>query len=289
MDAENNYQVRTMLRGELDTALQWAAREGWNPGLHDAHCFYAADPRGFLVGLLDGVPIASISVVRYGSDYGFLGLYIVVPEHRGKGYGWALWQAGLERLGQRAVGLDGVLAQQGNYRRSGFVLEHRNIRYATAGSAPHGSSDAAEHSGLVDLRGLAAAQVRNYDRPFFPAGRDTFLRAWLHAPGHHALGMMGGDRLAAYGVIRPCLSGYKIGPLFADRAEQAQTVLQALVARVPAGSPVFLDVPETNAAAVQLACSLGMAPMFETARMYKGTPALPDMGRTFGITSFELG
>jgi ribosomal protein S18 acetylase RimI-like enzyme len=289
MATENNYQVRTMRRDELDTVLQWAAREGWNPGLHDARCFHAADPEGFLVGLLDGMLVASISVVRYGPNYGFLGLYIVVPEHRGKGYGWALWQAGLKHLGCRAVGLDGVLAQQDNYRRSGFELEHRNIRYTTASPAHLGRAEAAEHPDLVDLRRLAAAQVQDYDRPFFPAGRDAFLQAWLHAPGHHALGMMRDGRLAAYGVIRPCLSGYKIGPLFADRHEQAQTLLQALMARIPAGSAIFLDVPETNAAALELARSHGMEPMFETARMYKGKPALPDMGRTFGITSFELG
>jgi len=287
--ATENYHVRSMHRDELDTALQWAASEGWNPGLQDAHCFHAADPQGFLVGLLDDVPIASISVVRYGPAYGFLGLYIVVPEHRGKGYGWALWQAGLEHLGQRAVGLDGVVAQQDNYRRSGFELMHRNIRYTTLNPTRHDLAGAAEHPDLVDLRGLAMTRVQDYDRPFFPAGRDAFLQAWIHASGHHALGMVRDGRLVAYGVIRPCLSGYKIGPLFADQREQAQILLQALMMRVPVGSPVFLDVPETNADAVALARSYGMEPMFETARMYKGAPALPDMQRTFGITTFELG
>ena len=124
----DNYSIRPMRRDELDTALQWAAHEGWNPGLHDAACFHAADPQGFLVGLRGDEPIACISVVRYGASYGFLGLYIVAPEHRGQGHGWALWQAGMAHLGERAVGLDGVVAQQANYRRSGFVLAHRNVR-----------------------------------------------------------------------------------------------------------------------------------------------------------------
>lgn len=286
--AAGNYHIRVMRRDELDTALQWAAREGWNPGLHDAHCFHAADPQGFLVGLLDGVPIASISVVRYGADYAFLGLYIVVPEQRGKGYGWALWQAGLEQLGARAVGLDGVVAQQANYRRSGFALLHRNIRYTL--QAPAGAAAAAaDPPELVDLRRLPMEQVQGYERPFFPAGRPAFLAAWLHAPGHHALGLLSDGRLSACGVIRPCLSGYKIGPLFADRPGQAQALLQALLARVPAAGAVFLDVPEINADAVALAQRHGMVPMFETARMYKGAPLLPDMQRTFGITTFELG
>ncbi|HLA33082.1 MAG TPA: GNAT family N-acetyltransferase, partial [Pseudomonas sp.] len=31
-----------MTRAEVDLAIDWAAAEGWNPGLHDADCFYAA-------------------------------------------------------------------------------------------------------------------------------------------------------------------------------------------------------------------------------------------------------
>ena len=55
-------------------AIGWApAGEGWNPGLADAECFYAADPMGFVDR---ASPSLSISVVRYGEAFGFLGLYI---------------------------------------------------------------------------------------------------------------------------------------------------------------------------------------------------------------------
>ena len=46
----DNFVVRNMTEADLAPALEWAAAEGWNPGLHDAHCFYAADPQGFPVG-----------------------------------------------------------------------------------------------------------------------------------------------------------------------------------------------------------------------------------------------
>jgi hypothetical protein len=32
----NDMNIRRMTRGELDTLVEWAAREGWNPGLDDA-------------------------------------------------------------------------------------------------------------------------------------------------------------------------------------------------------------------------------------------------------------
>src|SRR5262245_15713886 len=114
-----NFHVRAMRREEIAFVIDLAAREGWNPGLHDAECFYAADPNGFLVGELEGEPIGCISVVSYASRYGFLGLYIMRPEFRGEGYGIRIWQAGMERLSGHNVGLDGVVAQQSNYAKSG--------------------------------------------------------------------------------------------------------------------------------------------------------------------------
>jgi hypothetical protein len=74
--------------------------------------------------------------------------------------------------------------------------------------------------------------------------------------------------LAAWGVIRPCRSGRKIGPLVADDRAAAEAVFAALVAVGP--GDVFLDVPSVNADAVALAQAHGLAPVFETARMYTG-------------------
>ncbi|MGB0515293.1 MAG: GNAT family N-acetyltransferase, partial [Wenzhouxiangellaceae bacterium] len=119
-----------MRRSELDLVVDWAAAEGWNPGVNDPNCFHAADPAGFLLGLIDDEPVGSISVVRYGRAFGFLGFYIVKPDYRQQGYGIRLWHAGIEQLADRTLGLDGVVDQQSNYKKSGFVLAHNNLRYA---------------------------------------------------------------------------------------------------------------------------------------------------------------
>ena len=275
--------IRTMTRADLDLAVEWAAQEGWNPGLRDADAFFAADPDGFLIGELDGEPIGCISAVCYGEAFGFLGFYIVRREFRGRGHGLAIWNAAMERFGSRVVGLDGVVAQQENYRKSGFVLEHRNVRYGAAQPVPP-----APAPGFTVVPVSSFADLAAYDRAFFPAPRDAFLRAWTALPGHAALELRQGGRLAGYGVIRPCREGSKIGPLFADCPEGARTLFAALLAKAPPG-PVFLDLPEPNADAVAMAEEAGMAPAFETARMYAGTaPALP-LHQVYGITSFELG
>jgi GNAT superfamily N-acetyltransferase len=280
----SSLEIRQMSEPELDAVLGWAAAEGWNPGLHDAACFYAADPGGFLLGLVDGEPVASIFAVKYGAGFGFIGGYIVKPDWRGRGHGWAIWQAGMERLAGRNVGLDGVVAQQANYARSGFRLAHRNFRYEGLTSAGARESDQ-----LVPLSALSADDILRYDRQFFPEQRDAFLRAWLRQEQHIALGILGAQGLAGYAVARPCRTGYKIGPLFADTPALAEQLFAGVLSRLPAAQPVFLDVPELNPDAVALAERHQMRRCFETARMYTRGPPEINIARQYGITTFELG
>lgn len=284
---EGNFVVRAMYPGELCIALDWAQREGWNPGLHDAACFYAADPRGFIIGLLDDQPVGCVSAVAYGGDYGFMGFYIVRPEYRGRGYGMQLAQAGLAYLDGRAcrtIGLDGVVEQQENYSKSGFIRAHRNVRYR--GERPRAIESPGE---LAPLQNLQFATLESYDRSCFPARRTAFLRAWISQPDSRALSLVNEGCLRGYGVIRKCYEGYKIGPLFADTRAGAAQLLQGLIAGIPEGEAFYLDVPESNSAAVELAQQFAMQPVFETARMYRGPVPEIALQKIFGITSFELG
>jgi GNAT superfamily N-acetyltransferase len=277
----SDYQVRAMSRSELELAIGWARAEGWNPGLHDATPFHAADPEGFLVGVLDGQPISSISVVRYGETFGFLGFYIVIPEHRGRGYGYRLWQSGMARLTGRLVGLDGVPAQQDNYRRSGFELAYRNVRFG--GTAQAGRTD-----GLVDARTVPFEQLLALDARLFPAPRPGFLAGWISLPESLALAAVEDGELRGFGVRRRCRSGHKVGPLYAPNRAIAERLFDGLCDDI-AGEPVFLDVPEPNAEAAALAEGRDLEPSFETARMYTGPAPAIELAQLYGVTTFELG
>ena len=284
------YTIRPMTGPEIDQAVDWAAREGWNPGLSDAPSFACVDPEGFWGGWLNDRMIASISVVNYDPTFAFLGFYIVDEPFRGQGYGYRLWAEGMAHAGDRNVGLDGVLAEQDNYRKSGFDLAHRNIRYGGVpdleGLKAHGSETDSIEIKQIDT---VSPELAAYDRQVFPAPRDAFLQSWLTTPGHTARAAYVAGRLAGYGVIRPCRSGRKIGPLFADDAPAAEALVTALLAASGDAGEIFLDTPEPNGDAVALAEALGLKPVFETARMYtKAAPPL-DMDRMFGITTFELG
>ena len=176
-----------------------------------------------------------------------------------------------------------MVAQQGNYKKSGFALAYANIRYG--GSLMFTTSSPV---GIVPLADALFAAVEADDATVFPAPRTAFLRAWLAAPGHIGRALLRDGRLAAWGVIRPCRTGCKIGPLVADDRAAAEAVFAALVAAVGSGE-VFLDVPSVNREAVALAQSHGLEPVFETARMYTGAIRPLRLERVFGVTTFELG
>jgi GNAT superfamily N-acetyltransferase len=279
--------IRTMSVDEVEFAIELAAREGWNPGLHDARCFIEADPGGFLIAEVDGALAGCVSAVSYDGRFGFVGLYIVAPQWRGHGIGWRLWTCGMQRLAGHLVGLDGVPEQQENYRKSGFTLAWRNVRYA--GVARRAATSRAELPGLVPLIDVDFATLCADDLRVFPAPRERFLRAWIAMPDAVGLACVEGGRLAGWGVIRRCREGYKVGPLVADDATMASSLYRALCSRVHEGEPVYLDVPLPNADAVALAERYGMRSVFETARMYTAAAPACALERVFGMTSFELG
>src|SRR5215217_7235480 len=109
--------IRTMRPDEISIAVDWAAAEGWNPGL--AHA------------------------------------------------------------GTRVIGLDGVTAQQENYRKSGFALAYANVRYGGTVAAP-----AAPRADVIALSDVPMAAVEADEATVFPAPRSAFLRAWIGSPGH---------------------------------------------------------------------------------------------------------
>lgn len=285
-------EIRNMIRSEVDELVEWAAREGWNPGLHDAELFWTADSEAFIAADLDGEMIGGGAITSYNGDYGFMGFFIVRPEFRGRGYGDILWRVRRQRLLNRlkpgaSIGLDGVFEMQNYYAKGGFAFSHRNLRFRT-GSTELPEVSHAQNKHIEPLAEIPFDAILDYDRTCFPANRAAFLKEWISQPDALALGYVPDGKLKGYGVVRRCREGCKIGPLFADDFATAEALYTALAA-FAAGGPLFLDAPENNAAAMKLVSQHGMSEVFGCARMYLGTPPVLNHERIFGVTTFELG
>ncbi|MFA5012876.1 MAG: GNAT family N-acetyltransferase [Ignavibacteria bacterium] len=276
------YVVRNAALHELSIFTDYARKEGWNPGLNDIMSFWESDNRGFFVGLLDNTPIATISCVKYDDNFAFMGFYIVRSEYREHGYGIKIWDNALEYACDINIGLDGVLAQQQNYERSGFKLAYKNIRFEGLNNVVSGFDK------TVDFDESLFDELNSYDNKHFLSDRRGFLKVWFKNAKAVKV-KLHGSKATGFGVIRECFSGYKIGPVFADDKNTAEAIITDLLKSIPIGEKFYLDVPAVNKRAIRICEKMYMKKVFETVRMYnKYIPDVP-VNNVFGVTTFELG
>ncbi|THV25777.1 GNAT family N-acetyltransferase [Peteryoungia ipomoeae] len=280
--------VRALTREELDRLLDWAADEGWNPGLADAAAFHAADPAGFLGCFVGGELAAGISAVAYDAQFGFIGLYICHPRFRGKGYGRKVWDAGMEYLGSRSIGLDGVPEQQAYYASRGFARLYETVRWnGIAGKGLPIASLGTASVRAITARDLPALSA--FDRRHFPAPRHGFLPLWTAEGARDACVATTNDgTILGYAVLRRCRQGRKIGPLFAVDDETAELLLHTSLDSAM-GDGIQIDVPDHQIRLSETLRRLGFEPGFTTARMYRGPVPAIALAGVYAITTLELG
>lgn len=277
----SNVTVRPMAREDRTLVHAWAAQEGWNPGNSDADILATLDSNGLLLCTVDGKAAGCIGASAYSHTYGFIGLYIVQPEYRGQGVGAALWRAAFNHLGKRNIAIDGDPGHRSNYEAYGFKPVHGIRRFQGRGGG-HRPVDA------VDLRVFSFERVVHYDGEVFGAERPIFLDRWTHQDGATSVGVINTRGvIAGYGTVRPCKQGFRIGPLFANRPEDASHMMDALLAAV-SDQPVFMDVPANNPDALAVMDAHNFAPIFETERLYTGGRPVGDPKRTYALTGFML-
>lgn len=287
MRSMETLEFRNLGRAELDVLLGWAAKEGWNPGLRDAEIFWNTDPEAFWGFEIEGRLAGGGAIVSYSGQLGFMGLFIVAPKYRGQGLGRQLWYFRRDQLLKRlkpgaSIAMDGVFAMQHFYGEGGFVFTHRNLRMEGVGKRTDPDPR------VVPLREVDFQKVLEFDARHFGILRPAFLKPWITPEGGYGAGLLDDDGLQGMGVVRPCQNGFKIGPLFAESAEVADTLFTVLSAQA-AGKPLFLDTPEINKEALALAERHGMEESFGCARMVFGPPMQLPWERIYGVTTFELG
>ncbi|MCP3966820.1 MAG: GNAT family N-acetyltransferase [Lentisphaerae bacterium] len=283
----DHVNIRVLSTQETKIIAGFAKQEGWNPGLNDAKAFHLADPNGFW-GLFYGSKLlGTVISINYDDYFSFIGCLIVDPEFRNGRIGYLLGKHAMDYAGNRNIGLDGVLDKVHSYENFGFKLAYRNRRMQ--GIKTREWTNTPPPMQCSAITEIPFDEIIDYDLHCFPAPRTAFLSYWLTMHGSHSCAIMDNSILKGFGTIRKCSDGYKIGPLFADNLDVANSILINLISRIKEGENFFLDIPAANDAAERLASKYGMKEVFATARMYtRGEPDI-DLDKFFGVTSFELG
>lgn len=218
-------------------------------------------------------------------DFWAISPSLVSLQYRGRGYGILIWNKAMEYLKFQNIEIDGVVAQQENYKKIGFTYAYRNIRFMGKSREKKNFLN----KNIVALNIIPFDKVVEYDTNLFPSPRPQFLKRWIHMPESYSLGFVQQNELDGYSVVRRCKHGYKIGPLFADDKIIAENLFAAMINYLPPESTFYIDTPEINSQAMRLAKLHNMKICFETARMYTKKPPDINLDKVYGVTTFELG
>lgn len=286
-------RIRPLQRDDIAAVTDWARQEGFAPGRGDLAIYRHTDRQGIWVGWLGGERIGCITGVRYNAAYGFLGLYLVRPAWRGRGYGLQLWEHALEHLADLpCVGLEAAPDRVDDYARWGFAPASPTTRWQGISDGTIPAPAAAAAWQLLEGEAIPERAVQCFDAQREPSPRPHFLSQWLHHPAGTVLALIdaAGD-CHGFGRIRPCLlergEGWRIGPLMAETPEAADRLLRGLLHRHP--GVVLIDAPGVNGAAVPLLERLQFRPVGTTLRMYRGEAPAVSLRDVYGLACLELG
>lgn len=283
--------IREMSENELNMVITWAEAEGWNPGNFDSRSYFALDQRGHFLLHLNQIPIGAISVVRYDNNLSFIGLFIVRPEYRSKGYGKLLWDHAMRQIEEvTKTGLYAVPKEIPRYQKSGFRDRYNNLRYYKV------TSQNIENNSHLSVRIKSSASffesLCDYDQLHFGHSRKKFFECLFKMPQTWAfVSLDSNKRVNGYGIIRPCKTGFRIGPLYSDNIDSAKDIFRMLLTNIP-GQNFIVDIPSRNAFGEVFAhyFNLERMPDFDTAAMFKGAePSEIDQSKCYGVCSLEFG
>ncbi|KAG0231189.1 hypothetical protein BGW42_000421 [Actinomortierella wolfii] len=308
---------------------EWPRQQNWNPsrkGIELEQVFYKVDPQAFRVGRLsepngEGGTSSIVSIlvaIRYSDKLGFISNNIVKDGYRGQGIGLYAFMEALKLYPKNAIiGLDSAVAQVENYKKSGFV--HVVWNNCRLGSSVDGFLEAipsklpqvqALKQRVIDIQEAPLDELVRLDKLYAGFDRPKFVELWkaFHAGEDHRFGVAvlaeDGKSILGYGAVRPAVTAYRIGPLYASDQTVAAAILVALGERIaqaykehplPDSDDLALrfeiDVPDVNELAFQLLKDdLKFEEMFKTVRMWAG-PAPPslEVSGLYGVCSLEGG
>ncbi len=285
-----NITIKEMSLTDLETALTWAKEEKWNPGKFDYHSYYAMGKENFLGLHINGEMIGSISIIQYKKSFAFIGLFIVKKEYRGQGYGKKLWDYSIKNIeNTSSISLYSVPQQISRYQKNNFFDNVKNSRFQMNKSVEFDISRSDE---IKEIDNFYYNKMIEYDQNLWKSSRNDFFNCALKKPETFAfISFDENKKVNGYGLIRPCIEGYRIGPLYANSIESAKSLTKFLLSKIPKESQVIFDIPNENKLSIIFAdyFKLDHYSEADTMLMTKGESYKKGDEYCYGLASLEIG
>ena len=270
--------IRRMTTADIPAAMELKNAAGWNQIEADWQNVLALEPEGCFVYELDGRPVGSATVVRFGQGLAWIGMVLVLPDYRRRGIARALMEHCVAWCRARRIAcirLDATDMGRPLYAALGFEDEQPIERWGVESCSIHSPRPPRIES---------AAPIAGLDRAAFGADRRRMLELLIQRFPNLAFGDERG-----YAMGRPGANAAFVGPAVAQDEPTARKLISGLLAQWP-GQPVFWDILPRHEAAAKLARELGFQPLRQLVRM--ALPLTPEAGRTeqvWATAGFEYG
>ncbi|PPC74038.1 GNAT family N-acetyltransferase [Pokkaliibacter plantistimulans] len=280
------YHFRAMTPEDLPAAHGLSQKLKWPHRLQDWATNFALS-KGVVVEA-EGQVIGTALACSQG-DYAAIGLVIVSDDYQGKGLGRQLMGLAMAEAGDRTLCLVATIAGAPLYAKLGFVnygyiRQHQGVVSSATLSVPAALPVAESLRVLDDADAPALQTLLNHGSGMERSG---VLQAFL-AITERGIGIERDGQLVGFALLRPFGRGKAIGPVVAENAAQARTMIHALL-QGEDGSFVRMDTPEQLGLCETLV-DWGLLEVDRVAQMVKGdAPRSRDGFIQFALANQALG
>jgi GNAT superfamily N-acetyltransferase len=257
-------RFRPMTANDIPLGMRLKQQAGWNQTEADWRRCLDLEPDGCFVAEWNDLPVGTTTTCIFG-PVAWVAMVLVEAGMRGRGIGKALMQhalAFLDGVGVRTIRLDATPLGQPLYEKLGFVEQFPLTRYEgeLQGDGESGGVETPRPDQIEELlrldREVTGADRRKY---LEHVSRDDTSALRVAAQDGRVIGFSiarSGSRAVQLGV---CLTDPNAGPrLFADACQNH------------CGKHAYVDIPDGNVAALDLARALGLTSQRQLMRMCRG-------------------
>src|SRR5262245_40732531 len=134
-----SHELRRMTDADIDFGIRLKATAGWNQRPADWKRLIRLEPEGCLILKNDGVPVDTVTTTLYEKRLAWIGMVLVSPDTRRKGYGTELLKAAMnycETQRVEVIKLDATPLGKKLYDTLGYHDEYR-LKRVQGLNSPH--------------------------------------------------------------------------------------------------------------------------------------------------------
>lgn len=197
---------------------------GWDPFKNSYLIIKELSPEGVFFGKIAGKIVSSIIAMKYSEQFGFIGVYWVKKEFRGKGRGYQIFVRAMEFLsGCEILALDAVDDQVNNYEKWGFQVACNSIKRMTR-VIP--AVDKLRTTTVLSAEKAPLKEVIEFQEKLLPALTGRYLKTSFNV----GLPFVSLDKttkqVVGYCIVTKCTTGYAVAPLIALTDEVAADLVK---------------------------------------------------------------